>query len=96
MTTQPARIPVSLPSLLAHFVDGRQEVEVEAPTVRDCIDALLAQYPVLRNHLFDEEGELRQHVNVFYNDENLKWLDDWGLPVKEGDRLTVIQAVSGG
>ena len=57
---------------------------------------LIARYPLLAVHLFDEERQLRDHVNLFHNDTNVKWLDDWGVAVRPGDTLTILQAVSGG
>lgn len=90
------RVTVSLPSLLAGCVEGRRELEVEAATLAECVDDLLARYPLLAVHLFDEERRLRGHVNLFHNETNLKWLEDWEIPVRSGDTLTVLQAVSGG
>ena len=91
------RIPVTLPTLLAHCTGGARDVEVEAETLETCLDALLRSYPLLRPHLLDETGNLRPHVNVFLNDQNARWIDDWAaVRLAPGDTLTVIQAVSGG
>lgn len=90
------KVPVYLPSLLADAADGRRQVEVEAATLAGCVDALLAGYPLLRPHLLDERGDLRQHVNLFLNDENARWIEDWSVELQPGDSLTVLQAVSGG
>lgn len=90
------KVPVHLPSLLTRCTDGARQVEVEATTLQGAVDALLAAYPLLRPHLFDESGTLRQHVNVFLNDENTRWIDDWSTELSPGDSLTVLQAVSGG
>ena len=89
-------VPVFLPSLLANCTEGRREVEVEASTLGECIEGLVARYPLLGVHLFDEARQLRPHVNVFHNETNVKWLEDWQIPLRAGDSLTVIQAVSGG
>ncbi len=90
------RIPVTVPSLLADATGGARDVAVEATTLAGCLDALLAAYPLLRPHLFDQKGALREHVNVFLNDENARWIPDWGIALAPGDTVTVIQAVSGG
>jgi molybdopterin converting factor small subunit len=89
-------VPVALPSLLANCTGDRRDVVVEATTLRGALDALLAAYPLLRPHLLAESGRLREHVNLFLNDQNARWIDDWGLELSPGDTLTVIQAVSGG
>lgn len=93
---QRVRVRVFLPSLLRDCTEGRGEVEVEGTTLQESVDALLARYPLLEVHLFDQGHQLRAHVNLFHNDTNVKWLDDWQVPLTTGDTLTVIQAVSGG
>jgi molybdopterin converting factor small subunit len=71
-------------------------VEVEAETLQDALDRLLVDYPALKVHLYDESGRVRRHVNLFYNDTNTRWLSTMEVRVKEGDTVTVMQAVSGG
>jgi adenylyltransferase/sulfurtransferase len=89
-------IEVRVPGLLREFTEGQRRFPVEAETLAGAIDALLQKYPLLRVHLYTERGELRQHVLLFYNDDNIKWLDGLEVPLQAGDRLSVVQAVSGG
>jgi molybdopterin converting factor small subunit len=89
-------VTVHLPNLLLECTQGRREVELEAATLAGCVEALLARHPLLEVHLFAEGRELRGHVNLFHNDVNVRWLDDWSRPVAAGDTLTILQAVSGG
>ena len=91
-----ANVQVRLPGLLAQIVGGTKLTEVEAETIRGAINELLVGYPVLKVHLFDESGEIRPHVNLFHNETNTRWLPSLDLPVRDGDTLTVMQAVSGG
>ncbi|MBP1995287.1 MoaD/ThiS family protein [Paenibacillus eucommiae] len=90
------RISVSIPSLLRDCTSGKVVFELEAQTLREAVELLPVMYPLLRVHLYTESGQLRQHVLLFYNDDNLAWLDNLDLPLREGDRLVVFQAVSGG
>lgn len=90
-----AQVRVRLPSVLSQIA-GVRDLEVEAETLKDGIEALLRNSPELRVHMFDEAGVLRQHVNCFYNDENTRWLEDLDLPLQDGDEITIMQAVSGG
>ena len=69
---------------------------IDAATLQEAITRLLEEYPLLRLHLYDETGSQRPHVLLYYNDENIQWLDTLDIPIKPGDRLTVLQAVSGG
>ncbi len=93
-----AKVPieVTLPGILASCVGGERTVVVEAETLSGIIDALLVAYPLLRVHLFSDKGELREHLMFLYNDQSTDWLESMDLPVREGDRLTVFQLVSGG
>ncbi|MDH3260240.1 MAG: MoaD/ThiS family protein [Acidimicrobiia bacterium] len=87
---------VRLPGLLAQIMGGTKEVIVEADTLQGAVGQLLADFPALKVHLYDESGRMRPHINLFYNDTNIRWLSSPDVPVLDGDRLTVMQAVSGG
>jgi molybdopterin converting factor small subunit len=89
-------VPVSLPSLLHGAASGKGEVTVTAETFEGALETLLERYPLLRRHLYEADGTLREHVNIFWNDQNIRWLDDPGAPLRQGDTITILQAVSGG
>lgn len=89
-------VRVLLPSLLHPMADGRAQVDVEASTLAGALDALCAIHPSLRIHLFDETGALRPHVFILLNGANSRWHPSLNVPVKAGDQITVMQAVSGG
>ncbi len=91
-----AQVSVRLPGLLAGLVEGARVINVEAETVSSALDDLIRRYPTLKVHLFDEQGELRRHILCFHNEENTRWLEGLSRPVKAGDEITIIQAVSGG
>jgi molybdopterin converting factor small subunit len=91
-----ATVHVLLPGLLAQIVGGSRHLEVQAETVQGIIDRLLSDHPVLRVHLYDESGGLRPHVNLFFNHSDIRWLSSGDVRVRDGDTLTVMQAVSGG
>lgn len=90
------RLEVHVPTMLRDCTGNRARFEIEAITVKDAIRTLLDTYPLLRVHMYTEAGALRKHVLIFYNEDNLAWLSDLDVPVKAGDRLSVVQAVSGG
>ena len=89
-------IKVHVPSLLHACTQEQPTVEVRAATLSGCLDALQHDYPQLRVHLFDQQGQQRPHVLFFLNGENTRWLADADHPLSEGDELTILQAVSGG
>jgi molybdopterin converting factor small subunit len=90
------QIEVTVPGLLADCTGGRRKFPLEAETLAEALLRLLGEYPRLRPHLYDEAMQLRRHVLVFFNDDNLATITDRNLPLKAGDRLMVLQAVSGG
>ena len=91
-----ARIIVELPSLLARFTGDAREVEVEADSLDAALRVLTDVHPALEVHLFDETGAFRRHVLCFVNGENTRWSKETNVSLKDGDRLTILQAVSGG
>ena len=91
-----ATVKVTVPALLADCLGGMRHGSVEAESIAGAIDAMLKKYPLLRRHIYDDTGAQRQHVLLFFNSENLAWIKDRAAPVRDGDRLDVIQAVSGG
>ena len=90
------RVPVRVPGPLRELADGRAEVEVEAGTVGESLDAVLAAHPGLRRHVRDEGGALRDHVNVFLNEEDIRYLGGEATAVAAGDVVTVVPSIAGG
>ncbi len=89
-------IEVNVPTILRDCVGGSTQVRIEATTLADALDRLCTTYPLLRFHLYDETAKLRPHVLIFYNDESTRWLERLDIPLQPGDRLEILQAVSGG
>ena len=89
-------LEVALPGLLRDCAGGRRTVWVEGATLAEALAGLDTAYPLLHVHLYDEAGRLRPHVLIFYNDESIAWLERLDLPLQPGDRIQVLQAVSGG
>ena len=89
-------ITVTLPALLRDSAGGQTTFAVAGATLQDALHDMMERYPLLRNHLYEQSGQLRQHVLIFYNAESIGWLDTLDVPLRPGDRLDVLQAVSGG
>jgi len=91
------RIDVSVPMLICDCTKGRTRFPLEADTLGEALRCLIETYPLLRVHLYDEQGDVREHVLLYYNEENIAWLDDLDrIVLRPGDKLRVLQAVSGG
>ncbi|HET6314785.1 MAG TPA: MoaD/ThiS family protein [Chloroflexia bacterium] len=89
-------IEVRVPTLLRDCTGGSSPVTIEAATLAEALERLRETYPLLRIHLYDEAQQLRPHVLIFYNEESTRWLERLDVPLQPGDRLEIIQAVSGG
>ena len=89
-------IEVHLPTLLRPSVGGGDHLVVEAATLREALATLVERHPLLRFHLYDETGAFRTHVLMYYNAESVASLPSLDIPLRAGDELEVINAVSGG
>jgi sulfur-carrier protein len=89
-------IEIAIPSILSDCAGGRTRLTIEAATVGGALEQLRRQFPLLRVHLFDESARTRRHLLIFYNDQNIAWLDSLDVALKPGDQLSIVQAVSGG
>ncbi len=87
---------ITIPTPLRPQTGGLDKVEASGATVGDTLKALGDQYPEFLNRIFEEDGELRGFVNVYLNNEDIRFLDDLDTPVKDGDEINIIPAVAGG
>ncbi len=88
-------IEVQIPTILRPLTDGSRAVEGKGGTLGDLIDDLDSRHPGLRERLV-QDGGLRRFVNVYLNDEDVRFLGGLDTPVADGDTVTVLPAVAGG
>jgi len=69
---------------------------VQASTVSDALKAVLAQHTDLKKHLYNDEGKLRSFVNVYVNDDDIRFAQKEATPVKDGDTISIIPSIAGG
>jgi molybdopterin converting factor small subunit len=91
-----AQVTVELPSMLSSVLGGVRRLAASGETWPDALADAFARLPGLEVHVVDETGRLRQHVLCFVNDVNTRFEDGPGPPLRDGDRITILQAVSGG
>lgn len=89
-------VDIWISSVLSMVTGGRRNFQTVGSNVRESLDDLLEEVPALRVHLFDDTGALRPHILLFVGDTDIRWLDSLETGLKEGDTITVMQAVSGG
>jgi adenylyltransferase/sulfurtransferase len=87
---------ILLPTVLRAQSDGNGSVDVDAASVGEALVALTAKYPSLRDHLLDEDGRLRNYINVFVNDDNIRDRDQEDTKVESSDEILIVPALAGG
>lgn len=88
-------IRIHIPTPMRQHTEGQATVEAQGATVQALLENLGARYPAITQRLFDN-GQVRRFVNVYLNDEDIRYLDNLATPVKDGDELSIIPAVAGG
>ena len=88
---------IHIPTPLRQYAGKRDTIDVKASTVGDALVQLTATHPDLKKHLYNEEGRLRAFVNVYLNDEDVRYLaEKENTHVKDGDNLSIIPSIAGG
>ena len=89
-------VTIHLPTALRKYCGGAADVPVSAATVRDALHELQNAQPALYVNLCDETGKVRRHLNVFVNSDHMRDRDGLETPLRDGDVVTILAAVSGG
>ena len=87
---------VLIPTPLRQFTGKQDAVTVSGATVGEVLNNLTTQFPDLRKQLFNDEGKVRSFVNVYLNDEDIRYLQKEQTPVSPGDTISIIPSVAGG
>jgi molybdopterin converting factor small subunit len=87
---------ILIPTPLRQYVDKKDSVDVPGATVAELLGALTAQYPDLRKNLFNDEGKLRSFVNVYVNDEDIRYLAKDKTAVSATDTVSIVPSIAGG
>jgi sulfur-carrier protein len=87
-----------IPAALREFTGGRSKVQLEhAPTtLAEALSALWALYPGVRDRIATEQGQVREHINIFIGDENVRYTGGLASPISAGCEISIVPAVSGG
>ncbi|WP_447980345.1 ubiquitin-like small modifier protein 1 [Candidatus Nitrospira bockiana] len=89
-------IKVRIPTPLRTLTKGQGEVEVKGSSIEEMIDNLNASHPGMKDRLCDEKGELRRFVNVYVNEEDIRFLKGKDTVLKDGDEVSIVPAIAGG
>ena len=87
---------IHIPTPLRQYAGKQAAVEVRSGTVSEALSDLLRQHPDLRRPLYTEDGKLRAFVNLYVNDEDVRYLQKEATPVNEGDTISIVPSIAGG
>lgn len=89
-------ILVRIPTPLRRLTGGQGEVTAEGRTVQELLDTLERQFPGVKERLYDEAGQLRRFVNIYINDEDIRFAQGLETTLKKGDEVSIVPAIAGG
>lgn len=87
---------VRIPTPLRKLTDGKEEVTADGTTVGEVISNLEKAHPGIKARICDDSGEVRKFVNIFANDEDIRFLSNLDTPVKDSDEVSIVPAIAGG
>ena len=89
-------VKVTIPTPLRVFAGKNDSADVSAGTVGEALNALTTKHADLKKHLFTDDGKLRSFVNVYVNDEDIRYLQKEATPTKDGDTISIVPSIAGG
>jgi molybdopterin converting factor small subunit len=87
---------IHIPTPLRQYVGKQSTVDVTGSTVAEAMEALVVQHPEVRRHLYTEDGKLRAFVNLYVNDEDIRYLQKEATAINEGDNISIVPSIAGG
>lgn len=89
-------VTIEIPTAFRRFTDGAPKYDCSAATVAEALNHLTAQFPALSRHVRDDDGQIRQFLNVYLNEEDIRFLGGEACSLKEGDRVLLVPSIAGG
>ena len=89
-------VKVRIPTPLQALTGNNAEVVAAGGTIQEVIDSLEAQYGGLKERICDEAGKVRRFVNIYVNDEDIRYLEKENTPIKDGDTISIVPSIAGG
>tara|TARA_Y100000748_G_C15120824_1_gene342158 strand:+ start:68 stop:364 length:297 start_codon:yes stop_codon:yes gene_type:complete len=89
-------VVIEIPSALKQYVNDQDEVEVSGSSVEEVFEALVLEYAEVKANLFDENGKIRNFINVYLNDDDIRYANGLKSKVQDGDTIQIVPSVAGG
>jgi molybdopterin converting factor small subunit len=89
-------VKVIIPTPLRAYADKQESVQLQASNVGEAMQALTERFKELKKHLYSDDGRLRSFVNVYVNDEDIRYMQNDRTPLREGDTVSIVPSIAGG
>jgi len=89
-------ITIEIPTAFRRFTEGAPKIDSGANTVTEALNDLTARFPALSRHVRDEQGQIRQFLNVYLNEEDIRFLGGESCALKDGDKVLLVPSIAGG
>tara|TARA_Y100000031_G_C7853106_1_gene218473 strand:+ start:84 stop:365 length:282 start_codon:yes stop_codon:yes gene_type:complete len=89
-------VKVRIPSPLLKLTNNQSEVEAKGSNVKEIFENMEKNYPGIKERIYDEDGQLRRFINVYVNEEDIRFVNGESSSVKDGDEISIIPAIAGG
>jgi len=90
------KITIEIPSALRRFTDGVQSIECSSETLPDLLGEIEQRFPAINKHLRDDSGQVRRFVNIYVNEEDIRFLGGPSYAFQEGDEVLLVPSIAGG
>jgi molybdopterin converting factor small subunit len=87
---------IHIPTPLRQYAGKQATIDVQGSTVAEALSSLVTQHPELRRHLYTDDGKLRAFVNIYLNDEDVRYLQKDATAVKDSDNISIVPSIAGG
>ncbi len=89
-------VKIIIPTPLRQYAENRDSVKLSGQNIGELLNNLMQKFPNMKKHLFSEDGQIRNFVNVYVNDDDIRYLENRETQLKEGDVISIIPSVAGG
>jgi molybdopterin synthase sulfur carrier subunit len=89
-------VTIEIPTAFRRFTDGAPKMDCSANTIAGALNELTTRFPAIARHVRDDQGQIRQFLNVYLNEEDIRFLGGESCSVKEGDRVLLVPSIAGG
>ncbi len=87
---------IEIPSALQKYANNQNEILVEGATVGEAFQGMCEQYQELKQHLYEENGKVRSFINVYLNDEDIRYAENLDTKIESGDNIQIVPSIAGG